>query len=222
LSGRCHVLEDACQAHGATVAGKKAGSFGAAAAFSFYPSKNLGCLGDGGMVTTSLNEVADKIRMLRNYGEARKYEHLYMAYNRRLDGIQAAVLRLKLKYLDKWNEERRAAAAIYREALQGTSLTLPHECEEGRHVYYVFAVISPRRDRLAQFLREKGIESGIHYPFPLHMLPVFKHLGYKEGDFPVAERVGRGVISLPMYPGITADEIGEVAGAIREFERAGS
>jgi len=220
--GRFFVLEDACQAHGAAAGGKRTGAAGAAGAFSFYPSKNLGCLGDGGMVTTQSGEVAAKIRMLRNYGEARKYEHLYVAYNRRLDGIQAAVLRLKLKFLDSWNEERRKAADLYREALKGTELKLPPETEPGRHVYYVFAVLSHRRDRLAQFLGEKGIETGIHYPFPLHMLPLFKDLGLREGEFPVAERIGRETLSLPMYPGITAGEIGEVAAAIREFERSGS
>jgi dTDP-4-amino-4,6-dideoxygalactose transaminase len=201
------------------------GSIGDAGAFSFYPAKNIGCFGDGGMAVTNDEAVAAKIAMLRNYGEAKKYEHLYLAYNRRLDTVQAAVLKVKLPFLDRWNAERRTAAQLYRQALAGTSLVLPPDCAGAgaaggdEHVYYMFVVRSKRRDELAAALKARNIETGIHYPFPLHLLPVFQDLGHRAGDFPVAEGLAREALSLPIFPGITEDEIARVADAVRAFER---
>jgi dTDP-4-amino-4,6-dideoxygalactose transaminase len=215
------VIEDTAQGHGAIFNGKRAGSFGTAAAFSFYPSKNLGAFGDGGMAVTNDQELADKVVMFRNYGERKKYEHMFLAFNKRLDSIQAAVLRVKLPHLDAWNGQRMQAAKWYREALQGTSLVLPHETEAGRHIYYVFAVRSAKRDALQAFLKERKIDSGIHFPFPLHLLPVFGYLGKKEGSFPHAEKTGREILSLPMFPGMTRDEVGRVADAVKAFDKKG-
>jgi dTDP-4-amino-4,6-dideoxygalactose transaminase len=223
--GKFLVLEDCCQGHGARLGGKRVGSIGDAGAFSFYPAKNIGCFGDGGMAVTNDEAVAAKIAMLRNYGEAKKYEHLYLAYNRRLDTVQAAVLKVKLPFLDRWNAERRTAAQLYRQALAGTSLVLPPDCAGAgaaggdEHVYYMFVVRSKRRDELAAALKARNIETGIHYPFPLHLLPVFQDLGHRAGDFPVAEGLAREALSLPIFPGITEDEIARVADAVRAFER---
>jgi len=218
--GRFHVIEDCCQGHGARLGGRRVGSIGVAGAFSFYPAKNIGCFGDGGMAVTNDDGCAAKIAMLRNYGEAKKYEHLYLAYNRRLDTVHAAVLRVKLPHLDRWNDLRRAAAKAYRRALAGTSLGLPPDAPAGdEHVYYMFVVRSSRRDALAAHLKARNIETGIHYPYPLHLLPVFKDLGHRAGDFPVAEAVGREALSLPIFPGITDGEIGRVAEAVAAFER---
>jgi len=216
--GRFHVIEDACQAHGAKVGGRRVGSFGIAAAFSFYPAKNLGAFGDGGAVVTSDEGLAAKVAMLRNYGEARKYEHMYLAYNRRLDTLQAAVLSVKLRHLDRWNAERRTAAQRYREALAGTTVALPSEPIAGESVYHQFVVRTPRRDALAAHLKEQGIETGVHYPFPLHLLPIFKGMGLSTGSFPAAESLAREVLSLPLFPGMTLDEITRVADAIRSFK----
>ena len=215
--GKFAVIEDCCQAHGAHVGGRRVGSLGTAGAFSFYPSKNLGCFGDGGMVVTGDTGLADRVAMLRNYGQQKKYEHLFMAYNRRLDAIQAAVLRVKLPHLDAWNCERRNAAALYRAALAGSGIVLPPEPADGGHVYYMFVIRSQRRDALAAHLASRGIETGIHYPRPLHLLPVFNDLGHVPGAFPVAEALAREVLSLPMFPGITESEIDRVAAAVREF-----
>jgi len=218
---RFAVVEDTAQGHGAIVNGKRAGSLGTAAAFSFYPSKNLGAFGDAGMAVTNDQELADKIAMFRNYGERKKYEHMFLAFNKRLDSLQAAILRVKLPHLDAWNGQRMQAAKWYREALKGTSLVLPHETEAGRHVYYVFAVRSPRRDDLMKSLKEQNIDTGIHFPFPLHLLPLFRHLGHAEGSFPNAEKTGKEILSLPMFPGITRDEVGRVADAVRVFDKKG-
>ena len=219
--GRFAVVEDTAQGHGAIVNGKRAGSLGTAAAFSFYPSKNLGAFGDGGIAVTNDQELADKIMMFRNYGERKKYEHMFLAFNKRLDSIQAAILRVKLPHLDAWNGQRMQAAKWYREALKGTSLVLPHETEAGRHVYYVFAVRSSRRDELQKFLKERNVDSGIHFPFALHLLPVFKYLGKGEGSFPIAEKTGKEILSLPMFPGMTREEVGLVADAVKAFDKKG-
>jgi dTDP-4-amino-4,6-dideoxygalactose transaminase len=217
--GRFHVIEDCCQAHGARLGGRRVGSIGTAGAFSFYPAKNIGCFGDGGMAVTRDEAVAAKIAMLRNYGEAKKYEHLYLAYNRRLDTVQAAVLRVKLPLLDRWNGQRRAAARAYRQALVGTPLRLPPDSPAGdEHVWYMFVVRSGKRDALMAHLKARNIETGIHYPFPLHLLPVFQPLGHRAGDFPVSEALAREALSLPIFPGITDAEIARVAGAIRAFD----
>ena len=218
--GRFHVVEDCCQAHGARLGGNRVGSLGAASAFSFYPAKNIGCFGDGGMAVTNDEQVAAKIAMLRNYGEARKYEHLYLAYNRRLDTVQAAVLKVKLPHLDRWNAERRAAARTYRQGLAGTSLVMPPDAPPAdEHVYYMFVVRSARRDALAAALKSANIETGIHYPYPLHLLPVFEDLGLRAGAFPVAEGLAREALSLPMFPGISEADISRVVSAVRAFDQ---
>lgn len=216
------VLEDACQAHGARIGDRVVGSIGRAAAFSFYPSKNLGGFGDGGMVTTSDGDLAETIRQLRNYGERKKYEHIRLAYNRRLDTLQAAVLLVKLPHLETWNDHRRKAAGWYHAALQGTSAVLPPDPAGVTHSRYLYGIRHPKRDALMAALKSAGIDSGIHYPYPLHLLPVFAPLGHKAGDFPVAEALGRELLSLPLFPGITEAEVGLVAEAIKTFDRSGA
>lgn len=215
--GRFHVIEDACQAHGARIGSRRVGSFGIAAAFSFYPAKNLGGFGDGGAVVTSDEGIASRVAMLHNYGEARKYEHMYLAYNKRLDTLQAAVLAVKLKQLDRWNGERRTAAQRYREALAGTSVQVPVDAASVESVYHLFVVRTVRRDALAAHLKAYGIETGVHYPFPLHLLPLFKAHGHAAGAFPAAEALARESLSLPLFPGITTEEIARVAEAVRTF-----
>jgi dTDP-4-amino-4,6-dideoxygalactose transaminase len=212
------IIEDACQAHGARYKGRRVGTFGDAAAFSFYPSKNLGAYGDGGALVTNSDEVAEKVRMLRNYGQAEKYHHSYIAYNRRLDTIHAAILRVKLRYLDQWNEARRRHARLYNELLKGTGLILPFNLKHSEHVYHVYMVQSERRDALREWLGAKGVSTGMHYPVPIHLQSAYAHLGYGEGDFPVTEAFAQRVLSLPMFPELTDNQIEYVADSIREFE----
>ncbi len=220
--GKFQVIEDCCQAHGAKVGSRRVGSMGVAGAFSFYPAKNLGCFGDGGMAITDEPGVADRIVMLRNYGERKKYEHMELAYNRRLDTVQAAVLKVKLPRLDDWNTDRRRVAAAYRIALAGTGLVLPPDAAAGdEHVHYMYAVRTKRREGLQAHLKAANIETGIHYPYPLHLLPVFEDLGYREGSFPASEALARETLSLPMFPGMTDGEVGRVATAIKAFGQAG-
>lgn len=205
------VLEDACQAHGAEYFSRnearwlKAGSIGRAAAFSFYPGKNLGACGEAGAVTTNDESLASRVRMLRDHGQARKYYHEMEGYNGRLDAIQAGILLAKLKHLAEWNEQRRQRAARYNELLSHTThdLTLPSEPDWSKGVYHLYVVRSGARDMLKTSLREEGIDTGIHYPHALHLQKAYVGLGYREGDFPVAERAAREVLSLPMYPGLT-------------------
>lgn len=218
--GKFQVVEDCCQAHGAKVGSRRVGSLGVAAAFSFYPAKNLGCFGDGGAVVTDDPGIADRVAQLRNYGERKKYEHMFLAYNRRLDTVQAAVLKVKLPRLDDWNADRRRVAAAYRTALAGTRLVLPPEPAEGEHVQYMFAVRTKEREALQAHFKAGNIETGIHYPYPLHLLPVFADLGHRAAAFPHAEALARETLSLPMFPGMTADEVGRVAAAVKAFERA--
>jgi dTDP-4-amino-4,6-dideoxygalactose transaminase len=205
------VIEDACQAHGAEYFSRnenrwlKAGSMGRAAAFSFYPGKNLGACGEAGAVTTNDEELASKVRMLRDHGQARKYYHEMEGYNGRLDAIQAGILLAKLKYLPDWNERRREKAGHYRELLASADhdLTPPCEPEWSRPIYHLYVVRAPERDQLRNCLSEAGIGTGIHYPIPLHLQNAYRSLGYQEGDFPVAEGATREVLSLPMYPELT-------------------
>ncbi len=208
------VIEDACQAHGAEYLSRsekrwlKAGSMGRAAAFSFYPGKNLGACGEGGAVTTNDEEVAAKVRMLRDHGQRRKYYHEMEGYNGRLDAIQAGILLAKLKYLPDWNERRREKAAHYRELLAPADhdLALPLEPEWARTVYHLYVVRAKERDQLKDCLSEAGIGTGIHYPIPLHLQNAYLSLGYREGDFPAAECASREVLSLPMYPELTLSQ----------------
>ncbi len=210
------LVEDACQAHGATYKGQMAGSLGVAGCFSFYPGKNLGCLGEGGAVSTNDVGLAEYVRMLRDHGSLRKYEHRFPGYNFRMEGLQGGMLSVKLKRLDAWNDRRRRAAARYAELLSGSSLILPSEMAYGRHVYHLYVVQADDRENLRQQLSAAGIESGLHYPIPLHLQEAYVALGYREGDFPVAERLSRRILSLPMYPDLTDEKIEHVASALLE------
>jgi dTDP-4-amino-4,6-dideoxygalactose transaminase len=205
------VIEDAAQAHGAEWCGRRAGAMGAMGCFSFYPGKNLGAAGEGGAVTTDDDELAARIRLLRDWGAEHKYHHVVRGFNYRLEELQAAILRVKLAELEAWTEARRAHAARYRELLAGCPVRLPVEAPEGRHVYHVFAVRHPERDRLARALAEHGVATGIHYPVPVHLQPGYADLGYGPGDFPVSELAAREVLSLPMYPELRPDQVEAVA-----------
>ena len=214
VCGDIPVLEDAAQAHGARVAGDRAGSMGTAAAFSFYPTKNLGALGDGGAVVSDREDLVAQVRSLRHHGCAADDSsiHLRDGGTARLDNLQAAFLRIKLPMLDGWNDERRRAAALYRELLADAPLVLPPpDPPAGEQVYHLFAVEVDDRDRVRAALREQGIGTGVHYPLPVHLQPAWRRRGYGPGDFPVAEALAARVLSLPMFPGITEPEVHAVA-----------
>jgi dTDP-4-amino-4,6-dideoxygalactose transaminase len=204
------ILEDACQAHGATFEGKKCGSLGDIAAFSFYPGKNLGAFGDGGAVTTNNADLAEKVRLLHEYGSTQKYHHDILGGNHRLDTVQAAVLSHKLKSLNDWNEQRANTAYIYDyEFKNNRNIVIPQPTYG--HVYHLYIIQHKDRDKLQVSLKEREIDSGLHYPIPLHLTEAFKYLGYKEGDFPVSEKLAKNILSLPMFPGMTANEVLYVA-----------
>ena len=212
------VIEDACQAHGASYKNRRAGSLSAAGCFSFYPGKNLGAFGEAGAVVTQDEEMAQKIRIIRDHGQAQKYFHDIEGYNGRLDAIQAAVLRIKLKRLQGWNQSRRNNAALYTELLQDVpGITMPVEAEFAESVYHLFVVLSDDRDGLQKFLSEKNIATGLHYPLPLHLQIAYTHLGHKKGAFPVAESAAERLLSLPMYPELTEEQIDYVCSSIKEF-----
>ena len=211
------VVEDAAHAHGAEYKGRRAGSFGDAGCFSFYPGKVLGCYGDGGAVTTSDDVLYDRIRVLRYMGQHTKYLHEVIGYQQRLDEIQAAILRVKLRHLDTWIEERRCWAALYDELLAGLPIVTPKVRGDVRHVYYVYTIRTPRREELIDFLARRGIGSFPMYPLEVPYQPAYEHLGHKMGDFPVADGHVSEILCLPMYPELTEDEVRQVAGAIREF-----
>jgi len=211
------VIEDAAQAHGAAYEGRRIGGMADASCWSFYPTKNLGAYGDAGMVVTDDPEVARQLRMLRNYGEEGKYDNRVEGVNSRLDEIQAAVLRVKLRHLDEWVAARRRLAAQYDTLLAGTSLTLPIEIESARHCYHLYVIRSNHRDALRRHLHEQGIGTAIHYPTPVHRQPAYCHLEYVEGDFPCAESACRQVLSLPLHPELRGDELSQVAAAVRTF-----
>jgi dTDP-4-amino-4,6-dideoxygalactose transaminase len=211
------VVEDCCQAHLATCAGRPVGSFGVAAAYSFYPTKNLGALGDAGAVTTSDGELASTLRKLRNGGQSSKYQHDTFGVNSRLDEMQAAILRARLRWLPKWTAERRTLATRYRERLAGAAVHVPAEFDQG-HVYHLFPVLSSRRAALRAHLTARGIETLVHYPVALPRQPAFA--GQQPDDCPVAERVSHEVLSLPLHPGMTAATIDEVVAALRAFDAA--
>jgi dTDP-4-amino-4,6-dideoxygalactose transaminase len=214
------VIEDACQAHGAVWRGRRAGSFGITSAFSFYPAKNLGAFGDAGMLVTQSSEIAARVRTLRNYGQRAKYEHVDLPLNRRLDTLQAAVLRVKLPHLDAWNARRRRLADVYREHLTDLPIGLPRSDEDGRHVYHLFVITADDRDALQMTLGLSGIETGIHYPVPVHRQAVLEDLGYEAGAFPNAERLAASSLSLPMYPELAQEQLEMVAAAIRRHYEA--
>ncbi len=213
------LFEDACQAHGALYKGRKVGTFGKASAFSFYPTKNLGCQGDGGAIVTSDDQTYQNAHRLRNYGQADKHVHVVEGFNSRLDELQAAILNFKLTRLDAWNGERRRLAELYKRELRSTPLILPEEKPWAYHVFHLFVVRSKERNKLREYLNTKGVSTLIHYPTPIHLQEVYRHLGYKQGDFPHAERVAEEIISLPMYPGLTEEEVHYVCDAIKAFYR---
>jgi dTDP-4-amino-4,6-dideoxygalactose transaminase len=217
---RLIVIEDAAQAHGAEYEGARCGSMGDIAAFSFYPGKNLGAYGEGGAAVTNNPEYARMIRVLRNWGQEQKYEHKYKAFNYRMDGIQGAVLRVKLRHLEAWTAARRAHAAAYGGLLNDGSVETPAARPGSRHVYHVYAIRSRERDRVQAQLRDRGIETGIHYPIPLHLQPAHADLGHSRGDFPNAERAAAEVLSLPMFAELTDAQLDEVATAVRTSSAA--
>ena len=209
------VIEDAAQAHGAEYKGRRCGSMGDMGAFSFYPGKNLGAYGEGGALVTSNPALAKTVRLLRSWGEEKRYDHILQGFNYRMDGIQGAILRVKLRYLEQWTEARRQRAADYRRGLEGAPVVVPEERPSCRHVYHVMAVRMPQRDRVRQHLQAAGIQSGIHYPIPVHLQPAYRELGYGAGDFPVSEAVAGDVLSLPIYPEMTAAQVETVTAAVR-------
>jgi dTDP-4-amino-4,6-dideoxygalactose transaminase len=218
------VVEDACQAHGAELFSekerrwKRAGSMGHAAAFSFYPTKNLGACGEGGAVTTNSLEIAQKVGILRDHGQNKKYFHEMEGYNGRLDALQAGILRIKLRYLEEWNEKRRQKAHLYTELLSSLDgVTIPHEPPWARVVYHLYVIRTSKRDQLRDYLLRNRISTGLHYPIPLHLQAAYRNLGYKAGDFPVAEKIASEIISLPMYPELTYDQQKEVLDRIKKF-----
>lgn len=211
------IIEDACQAHGAEYNGKKAGSFGDLACFSFYPPKNLGAFGEGGMITGSNEELMDKARVLRAHGEKPKNTHHVVGFNYRLEALQAAILNVKLKKLDKWNEMRRNAAKKYNEVLDGIEgLILPKEMPYAKHIYHLFVARVQERDKVQNFLKENEIFTGQHYPVPVHLQPASSFFGFKQGDFPVAEKLAKEIFSLPMHPFLTEEEIEFVGEKLKE------
>lgn len=211
------VIEDACQAHGARYKGKRVGSLGNAAAFSFYPAKNLGAYGDGGMVVTNDTHIAETVRGLRDYGQSTKYHHDVVGFNRRLDTIQAAILRVKLPYLDGWNRARRQHAQLYHELLGLEGVMLPAQADRVEPVYHLYVIGVRDRDGLQAHLKSEGIGTGIHYPIPIHLQAAYAHLGYKAGRFPVTEALARHIVSLPMYAELTKEQIGYVAAEVGAF-----
>jgi dTDP-4-amino-4,6-dideoxygalactose transaminase len=216
------VIEDAAQAHGSRYKGRRVGALGRAGCFSFYPGKNLGAYGEGGAVVTNDEEVARSVRLLRDHGSERKYTHKIIGYNFRLEGIQGAVLNVKLRHLDRWNQLRREHAARYTELLRGSGLKLPREMPYAEHIYNLYVVQSDERDWLQQTLNASGIQTGIHYPIPIHLQPAYASLNHGRGDFPEAERQSERVLSLPMFPELTDEQIRQVAEAITESASAGS
>ncbi|MBC2807491.1 DegT/DnrJ/EryC1/StrS family aminotransferase [Rhizobium ruizarguesonis] len=212
---RIPVIEDACQAHGAQYKGARAGSIGTSGCFSFYPGKNLGACGEGGIVVTNSDDQAKTMRMLRDWGQEQRYHHLLKGFNYRMDAIQGAILRIKLRHLEAWTEARRAHGRRYTLLLGGSAnLRTPVEIADRRHVYHVYAIRSRDRDQLQRVLSEEGIQSGLHYPIPVHLQKAHADLGYKAGDLPISEAAAREVLSLPIYPEMPAWHVDQVAAAL--------
>jgi len=210
------VIEDACQAHGAVYQGRSAGALGDAGCYSFYPGKNLGAFGEAGAVVTDSAEIARKVQALRDHGQTRKYHHIYVGWNGRMDGIQGAILRLKLKRLDGDNEARRQHARHYDTLLAGVpEVTTPRESANGRHVYHLYVIRVKERDRVLQALADRGVQCGIHYPIPVHLQEAYASLGLARGAYPVTERCAEEFLSLPMYPELTAEQVETV---VRELK----
>lgn len=212
------VIEDACQAHGAEYKGRRAGSIGVAGAFSFYPGKNLGAMGEAGATTTNDAELKKKVETLRDHGQAKKYYHSMIGWNARMDGMQGAILSIKLKHLDRGNEGRRTNAALYQKLLAGeNNIIVPQEAPGRKHVYHLFAIRTKNRDAVIDALAKRSISCGIHYPIPVHLQDAYKHLGLGRGSFPVSERCADEFISLPMFPELTSDQVETV---VRELKLA--
>jgi dTDP-4-amino-4,6-dideoxygalactose transaminase len=212
---RLIVIEDACQAHAAEYKGRRVGSLGDMGCFSFYPGKNLGAYGEGGMVVTNNDRFTRTIRMLRDWGGEKRYEHLLKGYNYRMEGLQGAILRVKLRHLAAWTEARRAAAARYDELLADSGVIPPKALPYARHVYHIYAVRTRRRQAMQEALQAQGIQTGIHYPTPVHLLPAYADLGYQAGDFPQSEQAANEVLSLPMSADLTLAQCEEVAHAVK-------
>ncbi|OFY63615.1 MAG: erythromycin biosynthesis sensory transduction protein eryC1 [Bacteroidetes bacterium RIFCSPLOWO2_02_FULL_36_8] len=216
-----HLVEDAAQAHLAEYKGKKVGGLADAASFSFYPGKNLGAYGEGGAVTTQNDSLANTFNMMRQHGQSEKYHHQILGHNYRMEEIQGAVLGIKLKYLAKWTEKRRAVAARYRELLGDLEeITLPAKMSYANPVYHLFVIKTTMRDEMQKYLNEQGVSTGLHYPVPLHLQNTFQYLGHKKGDFPVSEKLAEQGLSLPMFPEMTDEQIGYVAEKVRSFCKA--
>lgn len=209
------VIEDACQAHGAEYKGRRAGSIGNISCFSFYPGKNLGAYGDGGMVVTNDEDLYQKVKMLRDYGQSKKYHHEIKGLNSRLDSIQAAVLLAKLPHLDKWNDNRQTLARLYNDFLSETDVVTPVESEGCRHVYHLYVIRTKRRDEMLEHLKSKEIFCGIHYPIPIHLQNAYKE--YKNSDLPITEKYAKEVLSLPMYPELIEEQVIYIVENIKEF-----
>jgi dTDP-4-amino-4,6-dideoxygalactose transaminase len=211
------VIEDNAQGFGAEYLGRKTGSFGDIGCLSFFPTKNLGAYGDGGMIVTNDSALAERMRMLRTHGWKKKYFSEEVGYNSRLDTLQAAILQAKFPYIDSWNEKRRELAKRYNEHLAPLGVVVPVECEWAKHVYHLYIIRSRKRDELQAFLKQKGIASEVYYPLPPHLAAPCRKLGYKEGDFPHAERASRETLALPLYPELTVEQQDEVIAAAKEF-----
>ena len=216
---RLAVIEDAAQAHAAELRGRRVGALGDMGCFSFYPGKNLGAYGEGGMVVTKDARFARTLRMLRDWGAEKKYQHVLKGYNYRLETLQGAVLRVKLRHLEAWTEARRAAAARYNDLLAGSGIPTPSEAPGARHVYHIYAIRTSSRDQLQAGLDAAGVQTGIHYPTPVHLLPAYADLGYMNGQFPHSEKAAGEVLSLPLYPELTADMQEQVAAALIQVSR---
>lgn len=211
------VIEDAAQAHGAEHKNRKAGTIGDVGCFSFYPGKNLGAYGDAGMVVTNNDEIAEKVRILRDHGRSEKYEHRVVGFNHRIDALQCAILNVKLKHLNTWTDARRKNAKLYNELLSEVDgVITPVEKEYNKHVYHLYVIRTKRRDEMQKYLKSKGISTGIHYPIPLHLQPAYKYLNYKKGDFPITESCTDEILSLPMFAELKEDEIRYVCDKIKE------
>ena len=212
-----HIIEDCAQAIGATYKGRPAGSVGAMGCFSFYPTKNLGADGDGGMIVTQDEGLAKKLKMLRVHGIERRYYHDLHGYNSRLDELQAAILRVKLPHLKRWNARRAEIAHYYTRNLEHLPLDFPATAKDNTHVFHVYALLTDRRDALQKFMADKGVPTLIYYPLPLHLQKLYENLGWKEGDFPVAENISKAILPLPMYPELTKEHLDQVVGSILGF-----
>jgi len=214
------IIEDAAQAHGAEYKGKKVGSIGDVACFSFYPGKNLGAYGDAGMIMTNSEEITQKVKLLRNHGSIKKYEHKIEGYSSRLDNLQAAILRVKLKYLNKWNGMRRKNARKYNELLNNIDgIITPYEADYAKHVYHLYLIRTEDRNQLREKLKSNDIATGIHYPIPLHLQEAYKYLGYKKGDFPITEKASQEILSLPMFAELTDEQIGGIVEIVKNFKK---